>query len=524
MGRYTRVPLVLLSVLMGCDSQLNLTAQPARQPVEAAAGVRAIVTATPFGQSVTIDNPATLPEAIRAARDLKVAVGGGTLIPVTRQAGGYYTFVLPSNARVTQDVSGNMRVTFVMDERQSQIVALNTGSPITFQTPAILTEPAPAFLVRGLDATLTANTTADEQAYQFNWFYSTTGTAPWVSIPGEGKKVRFTPPQSGNYHIKLDTVDRKTQLSYSTVTPTALILVTDGENVISTTPSGGNIERGTAVTLNFNRPNGLKGDALKWSWGYAANPGGPFSTIAGDTATTTWLPTGLGAFFIRAEVSNPATGEVNTFVTPRAAVFVNEGRPIVTVNPQSVRRGDLVTLQFNVANPNNRPLNWYVSRQTGPAPSWSLIPGATNTNTLIVNESGSYHFRVDMPDDNGNLRSFTTTDPVLGVTETEPLLQSVPLNQVVNPGSSVTLQLNARGVNESEFQLTWYVSNNPLLGAWTALPFKKARDASKKTFEWETNVATTRAGSYFVRVDAARRDGTAVYTFTSSGPVVTVEN
>lgn len=531
-ARHAASSLVLVLTLASCDSQFTLTGTPAIAPLGTEGAVRAILAVGAAGTSVTIDNPGALPQTVRDAKNLQVAIGTSK-VPVTRSAGGYYTFTVPAAARFEPDVAGNWKVIFLMNEVTSQIVTLQTGSPVQFSNPPVLTDPSPAFLVRGLKIKLTANTTASTDKYQFTWSYSAGPTGPWQAIPGQGKDVEWTPPMSGNFIVKVDAVDRATQQSFSTTTPSALVFVTDGDEVITSTPTSGSVERGGTVKLTFNRPSGLKGDDLSYAWSAGPSPQGPWTVINGTGPGLDWQPTNVGSYYIKTEVSSRTTNEVNTFVSPEAVVFVNEGRPIVTANPSTALRGDRVGLTLNL--PVTGSVTWFQSRTgAGPGTPWQPMSGNGGTNSFLANEAGTYSFRVDVPDSAGAIKTFTTTDPVLNVSEgAEPLITSVPRNAVISKGSNVTLKLNAGGTDETNFRYTWYISTSPTMG-WTALPIESAREASLKTYEWETeskvktpfgtSFVQQQAGSYFVRVDASEKTGTNTYTFTSSTPVVTIQN
>lgn len=528
--------LALLSPLAACESQFTLLAQPAASPV-ATGTVRALLAPGPAGTGVTIDNPAALPQAVREAQNLEIAIGGST-IPVTRNPGGYFTFTVPAalSAGLNPDINGNWKVVFVMNDTGSQIVTLSTGSPVQFSNPPVRTDVAGGAVVRGLDVKLTANTDASTDKYQFTWSYSTSGMAPWVPIPGQGKEVEWTPAQQGNYFIKVDAVDKATQQAYSTTTPSAIVFVTEDEDVITTTPASGSVNRGTAVSLVFNRPQGLPGTEFTYAWSVGPSLQGPWTLVQGQGATVQWLPTTPGTYFVKTEVSNRTTGEVNTFVSPNAAVFVNEGMPIVTANPNTALRGDRVGLTLNLPELAKGNVSWYFSRTgAGVGAQWTPINGVGRTNDFLVNESGTYSFRVDVPDANGTIKTFTTTDPVLNVNEGPTrLITSDPPNSVISRGGSVNLVLNARGVDEVNYRYIWYVSTNPVAG-WMALPVESAKDLTKKIYNWRTETRVNLpfggstlviqpAGSYFVRVDASEKNGANTYTFTSSAPVVTIEN
>jgi hypothetical protein len=279
------------------------------------------------------------------------------------------------------------------------------------------------------------------------------------------------------------------------------------------------------VKLNFNKPTGLTGTNLTYSWAVAPSAQGPWSAVQGEGTSIDWLPTAVGSYFVKVDVTNKDTGAVNSFVTPQATVFVTEGKPIITPSSTTVDRGAKVDLTLNVANPGAGPFTWYYATAPG---QWTLFPGNGPNNSLIVNSAGSYNFRVDISQASGGVKTFTTTDPVLNVIEREPLIQTVPINLTVKPGDTVPLVLKATGVDESNYRYVWFYSTNPQLG-WTTIPFKNVQDQYKKTFNWETtmtigNTTTSVAsGAYYIRVDAIEKTGTATYTFTSSGPVVNIQ-
>jgi hypothetical protein len=534
MSRF-RGALLLAIALTACDSQVHMSTTPQLPPVGRDAAVRASATATAGGTQITIDDPARLPEAVRNASSLEAA-SGGLKVPVVRLPNGSFSFQLPAAGKVSPDLAGNLAVVFVIDQRASQLVLLSTGSPVQFAQPLVQTEPAPATIARGLDVMLTANTQADESKYQFIWFASTSASGPWQTIPGDGKRVKWTPSSSGNYYIKVDAVERASQQAYSAVTPAAVVFVLDPKDVITTQPASGTIARGEPVTLKFNRPGGLVGSNLSYSWSAATSANGPWSVITGAGDSVSWLPTGVGSYFVKVEVSNKDSGSVNTFTSPNAVVFVNESRPIVTADRPIIERGEKINLTLNVANPGSGPFAWFYQRTAAPSTtggssalnpssgSWVPLQGKGKTIGTVSTDAGVYNFRVDLPQADGSVKSFTTADPVLNVQETTPLIHTDPPFNVVETGGSSTLVLEARGIEEDQYRFLWYLSLNPAQG-WTSQPINQVDDLHRKRFNLNSR-ATIRlaAGSYFARCDATSLDGSVTYSFNSTTPVLTITN
>lgn len=522
--------LATAAFLAACASNLNVQSSPARPA--ASAPVRASLQAGAGGSLITIDDPSSLPTAVREAKDLKVAVGGVS-VSVQRSPGGTFTFSLPASAALRPDLDGQLSVVFVMEDRDSQVVALSTGSPVRFGSPAVQVQGS-AFIEKGLKVKLKANTQADPAQFRFSWSAATTPQGPFQNIPGQGLEVEWEPLAAGNYFVKVDVADRSNGQQYSSVTADPVVFVGDGKQVISTLPASGGVSRGQSLGLKFKAPEGLSAGSRSHAWSFGPSAQGPWTPITGSAEEVSWLPTSIGSYFLRVEVTNASSGQVNTFVSPVASVFVGDDKPIVGVDAPNVQRGDRVQLSFNVdAAQLKGPYSWSYSRSGGgPTAQWTPISGAERSIPFLVNEAGAYHFRVDAADATGVIRSLTTTEPVVNVAEpSTPLITSEPVNATVVQGSSVTLRLNARGVTPGNYRLLWYAGTSPL--AFSPLPVDDPAELMGNTYRWRTqrqvtfgvgitqNVLTA-SGAYFIKVDATDVVTNRTYSFTSTTPVVTV--
>jgi len=529
-----RTPLLaLLLALAGCDSPSHLASQPLYAP--AAQAVHATRAADGGATAITIDDVAALPEPVRGARDLKVAVGA-VRVPVTRLATGYLAFSLPAGVVPPQDVAGNLQVLFVIDDARSVLVPLATGSPIRFADPPVRTSPADGGIAFGLDVYLEADTAADEAAYRFDWAAAPTAQGPWQPVPGEGKRLKWTPAAPGNYFIHVDAVAKATGRAWGATSSAAAVRVSTPKDIITTDPAAGALPRGNRVTLRFNRPAGLTGTALTYAWSQGPSAQGPWAPVGAigspTAAAVAWLPTELGSYFVRVDAADAATGAIQTFVSPQAVVFVTEDRPIITPERGIVKRGDAVRLTFNGQGAGEGPYAWYTARVAAPAgtapsqaggpPAWVPLVGEGRTIETIATDAGTYAYRVDVPQPDGAMKGFTTTNPVLSVTEPAQLVHSDPPFNAIVPTGSTSLVLDAAGIVEGQYHLVWSVSQNPQLG-FTPMPYDggNRRTAKRYTVTSKTT-AMFQPGAYYVKVDATTLDGSRSYAFVSSAPAFTV--
>lgn len=528
MLRLRAFPLIVALSLAagGCESQ---TSQVVSFPSPTAGNrVAATMTASAGGMAVTVTQPGALPAAVTGASRLQVGVGG-QLLDVTRTPDGTISFVVPAQTKLDKDANGDLRVYFVVDERTSVPVILATGGPTTFAQPPVTTDPASGAVALGQTVKLTANTNAPASQFQFAWSVGASAQGPFQSVPGEGKTIEWTPAAAGNYFVHVDAIDRTTHQTAGATSTQALVLVTSSKDVITTDPAAGFVALGSAVTLNFNAPTGFTGTGLHYAWSQGASPQGPWTPLNGDAPSIRWTPGAAGNYVVKVDVSDPANGRVSSFVSPSAEVFVGQSTGVITASSTSVERGDAVDLTVNAESATG-PVSWYVAPAGGSAltTSFTRIVGATSkTIHYVATDAGSFNFRVDVPQPDGTVASFTTAQPVLNVVETTPVIQTDPPNEIVRPGSAVTLKLNARGLEEGAWRFVWSVSTNPSFG-WTTLPLTNVSDLTKKTTLWRTATpsaasAGTTPGAYYVKVDASEVSGTRAYTIISSTPVVTVQ-
>lgn len=506
--RRAMLPILGLAlILAGCESRTHLTLTPSG-PV--APAVPAIARALPSGaQKLVIPDPAQLPADVRQARDLKVSIAG-RLVNVTKAANGAYELELPPGIRPTVAKDGTMSALFVMEDAASRLVALQTGSMIAFQPEPVVASPS-GRVPLGRAVSLEAATDADEQDYEFTWAAAPSAEGPWQALPAAGKRVTWTPQAPGSYFLRVEAIDRARRVSYASQTSTRALHVVEPDAFFTIGPASGAIARGATVDLAFALPDGEGRDAPHtWYAGLSAQ--GPWTLLSGQGATNTWLPTLPGSYHLRVDLGGKSGGD--TFISTRPLVRVLDGAPIISASRHTADRGDRVDLKLAV--PASGMINWQSQRVGGP---WTPIPGNGETVKFFPDQPGAYHFKADLTQPDGTVRSLTTTDPILNVADTPGFLTTHPFPAIARPGESVSLIVNARGITDGTFTYVWYVSPNPAMFGWTPVPFNRARDARDQRVRWDIPQAQAR-GNYFVRVDAVE-DGTGhVYSFTSTSALI----
>jgi hypothetical protein len=422
--------IIALSFLLisACDSRIEMSASPALTPLTDAQAIPAIITDTlGGGQLVTVDNITLLPKAVQEARELKVAFGRA-LIDVNRTNGGFFTFVIPPNASIQKDINGTLKLVFVINDEKSQIVTLKTGSPVTFAQPPVQTIPENGAIIRSNDITLKANTNADPAKFQFTWAYSQSPNGGWQNISGEGKEVLWTPPVAGNFYIKIDTIDRQTRQTYSTITPSAAVFTTDDKTIIrSNAPFA---ERGDKVTLSVNTAAAGNGP---FSWFYSkATVGNSFAAPSWEpipgadlSASTSFVAVDSGPYLFRVDTPR-ADGSIKSITQSEPVLTARESTPIIQTDPPNTKidPGSAVTLVLKVRGLNASTYNYSWSVSTSPSFGFSSLPineftGLTEPRYVWstrpgVTQPGNYYVKVDAVEKTGTARySFVSNAPVV---------------------------------------------------------------------------------------------------------------
>lgn len=513
---YLSMVVVATLLLSGCDSNLTFTAT--RNDYNKTLTLQANLTATASGTSIVkIANLKAVPDEIKKAETIEVLFDNTeNPIPVTKNQDGTLSFPTISTTKIDSD--GNVKVFFVVDKKKSFMTILKTGPVLKLENPGVLVTPNTGTVIRGEKVYLKANAPeGSNNKFIFNWFYGSSSSGPFLPISGTSDSVDWTPSSVGNYFIKLDTLDRETGASSSYVSPVSVVFVTDAKNIIGLNPNSGTVLRGKQISLSANLPN-IDQTKFDFTWSYSSSPQGGYVPISGNTQTVNWTTNNSGSFYIKVDVLNKETNQTSTYSTNEPIVFVTENENIIKTEPLSgnITRGSSVKLDANVPiSGENNKFSWsYASSAQGP---WLSVPGSSKTVDWTPSLAGSYYVKIDVSNNDTNtVSTFISPKPIVFVTEASDIFSVTPLGGSIKRGNYVDLFASIPGSTGKSYQYNWSYSTS------LSLPFQPmgnlSGDIQKSTIKWRP--ATE--GSFFVKVDAVNLENKSVVSFTSTNPLVFV--
>jgi hypothetical protein len=497
-----------------CDSSLSFTATRADSAKIPA--ISANLNQSASGSLVRIPNGSLLPAEIINSNDIEVAFDNSkSLIPVSKNSDGSLSFPISNTVKI--DTNGRFNVIFVIDNQKSFLATINTGPVLQLKSPGILVTPAAGTIIKGEKINLKANAPEDaKDKFIFNWYYGSASSGPFAPISGTGDSVEWTPPNVGSYFIKLDMIDKTTGISSSYISPVSQVFVTDANNLISVSP-GSTVQRGKQATLTANIPN-IDQTKYDFTWAYAQSAQGPFLPITGNTKTVNWTPTSSGSFFLKIDALNKENNQTSTYTTSEAVVFVTENENIITTEPTTgnIARGNSVKLNASVpVTGDNLSYGWaYSTTANGP---WQSIPGTAKMVEWNPPVAGSFFVKVDVIDtQSNNVSTFVSPKTIVFVSEPGNIFRTEPVLANIKRGKFVTVVADIPGTEGKNYQYNWSYS------ASLSAPFSPITnttgDARSNSVKWRPPVE----GSFYIKVDAVNIENQAVVSFTSTNPVVFV--
>ena len=393
----------------------------------------------------------------------------------------------------------------------------STRPEVLVATPddVITTDPISGSVVRGQSISLNTTLPVLSDQASFNWFYSLSPSGPFTPLAESGRTVKWTPPLTGEFYLRLRTFDPSNNQTRTYTSSKTKVSVRDSNTVFTTSPDPASLRRGDTVSLSLN---GASSDQVIWS--FASNSQGPFTPISATGKTITWTPSDAGSFYLRA-VATRSDGSTATFTSADALVFVAERSNVIQTTPGngSVELGQPVSLRADISE-QGAALRYVWSYSTSPTGTFTaaqtLESNAPQTVTWYPPTAGSYFVKVDITNPSSQSTvSFTSSEPVVRVSESQPFFSTDPASGLVKTGDPITIRTRF-DTSFRNFNFGW------AYGKSTAGPFTPIGGSSTPEVIW--NARTKPKGTYYIRFQATAPGSDRTLTFVSAFPIVFVDD
>jgi hypothetical protein len=489
----------------GCDTRLGLDTQfAASQQTE----VRATILSTATGQVLSLPDPSVLPKGLQTATEIYALLdNSNTPYPVARNADGSLAIPLPAGRAPSSD--GKIGIILTDENKSTYFLLINTGPLLRLGDPAIQVSPKQGILPgsRVELALNPAQTDTDLGSFRFNWSVAATAQGPFTPISGSTAKVSWDPPQAGNYYLRVETVDTRTQASTLYTSSVALVNVSDSRRIATSDPVSGSIRLGQLITLKAALPESAP--AKRYLWSYSLSPVGPFQPISEEGAQISWEPKLAGSYYLRIQ-AYPSEGAASTYTSSEAMVLVSEADNAISTDPASgsLVRGEEVKLTAVPPTPvaGNASYRWfYSSSQQGP---FSPISGETQTIAWSPEQTGEFYLRVRIFDpQTQEERTFTGSKVLVSVRDSNDSFELSPQPASLIRGQSVQIKLKQ--------------PNDKRSVAWFYAPSQQGPFTSIAAQGNQINWSPSQSGSYYLRAELSG-DNRPKSIFTSATSLVTV--
>lgn len=404
-----------------------------------------------------------------------------------------------------------LRIQTRSEGRLSSYTTTNPEVRVATADDIIQTTPQNGTVIRGQSIVLNAAVPNANAQNTYTWFYGFSPQGTFQAIAETGPQIRWTPPLTGEFFLRVRVFDPTTQDSRIYTSNTSLVSVRDSNQTFSVTPTDGSVKKGENVTLTLNEA--ATGDQVNWSFGSDLQQA--FQPISASGKSITWTPTQPGRFYIRGSVTR-SDGSVANFTSADPLVFVSDQNDVINVvNPQDkYQLGEPVTLSSKITRGGLR-YNWaYSTSSQGPfTPIQSLNTSDQQRIDWYPPQSGSYFIQLTLVDSDSQLQ-FVSPTPLVRVEETQPLFSTDPINGRIEIDDNITLFSAFKPLNRS-FNYGWAYS------ASTAGPFTPLGGSVTPEFTWDDSLPKP-VGSFYIRLQATAPGSDSRLNFISSTPVVFV--
>ena len=260
--------------------------------------------------------------------------------------------------------------------------------------------PNPASLKKGESVKLTLKNAEADNAANIAWSYTTSpASGVFLPIPASGKTVSWTPAAAGSFYVRAETTRTGNSAVSSFTSATALVVVSESTNVITTQPVPASVDLGAEVRVIANVPNST---ASKYNWSYGVTSAGPWipvETIQDSVSQKElrWIPPLSGSFYLKVDVTDSTSQSVITYTSPTALVFVNEYRSFFVLNPSPARV--ITTSPVQIETRFTAPSGFIYAWSYGPSTAgpWIGIGGTTVPKITWdkPKATGTYYIKFD---------------------------------------------------------------------------------------------------------------------------------
>lgn len=488
--------------LFACSLPVSLSAQiPPGQET-----VRASLQSSSSGTVLRVLDISQLPPGLQSAPEIGAILdNSNTVYTVTRNSDNTLSIPLPAGRQ--PDSAGIIEL--LLNDRQSNswLVRFNTGDLLNFAEPPLRIEPARQIVLgTGLKLTARFQNEIDTNRYTLTWSASPNSSGPFQNISGQGPQVSWEPVQAGNYFIRIQTRDNQTGADSTFTSSAPQVFVQSPDSIALTTPGDGQIVAGDSVQLQANIPELAKQD-IAYTWSFSQSPVGPFQPIAERGARIEWEPPVAGAYYLRLQV--PRDNGFDQYTSSRALVTAAAADDLIFTTPNSgeISRGESIELRAELPNREDieRYLWFYGNSPQGP---FTAIEGEGERIRWRPDVTGEFYLRVRTLESNGEERSFTSSDVVVSVRDSDAVFELSPDPANLTRGQSVQLSLRVPELQNR--QINWSYGFSP------QGPFQ-AISGEGQNVSWTPPLA----GAFYLRAQVSG-DGRPTATYSSASALVSV--
>lgn len=204
---------------------------------------------------------------------------------------------------------------------------------------------------------------------------------------------------------------------------------------------GNTVTLGTELKLTAQFQEDFAVEDYILNWSAATSAAGTFLPLSGHQSTVTWTPAQAGNYFIRLVMQNKQTGASSTYTTAAPLIFVNGTDQLLRTLPASgqILTGDRLTLEANFPEAEGKErLLWSFSQS--PVGPFQPIAETGQSIRWEPPMAGSYYLRVQVPQSDGSLDAYTTSQALVQVSDPDNLVRTTPESGEIIRGESIQLQ------------------------------------------------------------------------------------